>query len=180
MDTVVPPAKKNNTWLICSIAAVVLIGLITLVCISVNSPTSLSPKRTVSVADYREHIEKIINNQLMNTDNNLRKMVEDAHLTVTVTQAYVSDCRILTKDGSKNAGSLNGKNVRSVSMKITTRWDGNIHKNGKTIIGLTMENIGGKIQITESKIIYTDALVNIADPKFWYNVGFAIGTLIFI
>ena len=106
-------------------------------------------------------------------------MVEEAHLTVTVKDAYVSDCQIVTKDGSQNAGNLKGKNVRMISMKITTRWDGIIHSNGKTIIGITLENVGGKIQVTESKIVASNAIINTHDPKFWYALGYSIGTVLF-
>ena len=134
---------------------------------------------TVTISEYQEHIEQKINKQLGDSRHELRKMVENAHLTVNVTNAYVSRCAAETKDGSNDAGGYSGKNIRKVSMNITTRWDGLLHKGGETIVGIELENVNGNVQITKAAIIKSDALININDPKFWYNVGFTLGMMIF-
>ena len=134
---------------------------------------------TVTLSEYQEHIEQKINKQLGDSEHKLRKMVENAHLTVNVTNAYVSRCAAETKDGSNDAGGYGGKNIRKVTMNITTRWDGLLHKGGETIVGIELENVNGNVQITKAAIIKSDALININDPKFWYAIGYSLGMMIF-
>ena len=45
-------------------------------------------------------------------------------------------------------------------------------------MGILFEDVNGKIEVTKAQIIATDAMVNMEDPDFWYNVGFGIGTLL--
>ena len=126
---------------------------------------------------YREKMERELNETLSQQDNSVTKKVEAAHGTVTVKQAYVSDLVIKTKDGSNIAGK-HGENIRNIGCSVTTRWDGVFHKNGTTVVRITWENINGQFQVTSAKIIHTDALVNMEDPNFWYEVGGMIGLLL--
>ena len=123
-----------------------------------------------TVAEYGEELEWRINNELASSRNDLRRRVENAHVTVTVRSAYVSDLRITTKDGSNTAGA-DGKNIRRIYLEITTRWDGFIHKNGCTVLGMEYENVNGKMKPTDVRIIRTDALVNTEDPEFWGEIA---------
>ena len=82
------------------------------------------------------------------------------------------------EDGSANVG-VEGNNIRRINLEITTRWDGMIHKNGYTVIGIEIENINGEGKVTSAGITRTDALINTEDPKFWYEVGAAAALLLF-
>ena len=132
----------------------------------------------MTVAEFREQAEQEINKALSSPSHDLRKYVENAHKTVTVHTAYVSDLQITTKDGGNNAG-VEGKNIRRIHLEITTRWNGMIHKNGYTVVGVDLENINGEGKVTNAGIIRTDALINTEDPKFWYEVGTAVALLLF-
>lgn len=130
-----------------------------------------------TVAEFRETAEKEINAALSSSDHDLRRRVENAHKTVTVHSAYVSDLRLTTKDGSSNAG-VDGNNIRRINLEITTRWDGIFHKNGYTVIGIEIENISGEWKVTSAGITRTDAMINTEDPNFWYEVGAAAALLL--
>lgn len=130
-----------------------------------------------TVAEFREAAEKEFNAALASPDHDLRRRVENAHKTVNVHSAYVSDLRITTKDGSNNAG-VEGNNIRRINLEITTRWDGIFHKNGYTVIGIEIENISGEWKVTSAGITRTDAMINTEDPNFWYEVGAAAALLL--
>lgn len=162
---------SNGAWIFGIIAvllAVVILGIM----------ASGDDQPAITVAEFREQAEQEINKALSTSDHNMRKYVENAHKTVTVHTAYVSDLQITTKDGTNNAG-VGGKNIRRLHLEITTRWDGLIHKNGFTVIGTDLENINNEWKVTNSGIIKTDAIVNTEDPKFWYEVGAAAALLLF-
>ena len=167
--------KKNATlkkWLLGSAICIVLV-------VAIAFMSHLPGITTVTVTDYQNHIEQKVNRELQSSSNRLKTLVEEAHVSVSVTKAYVSKCCAETKDGSNDAGNLDGKNIRKVYMEITTIWDGLIHKNGRTIIGIELEDVNGEVQLTKADFVKSDALINIYDRKFWYNVGVALGTLIF-
>ncbi len=126
-----------------------------------------------TIAEFQESFEHEVNSALESPSHELRRRIEKAHASVSVHTAYISGCRITTKDGSHNAG-VDGSNIRRIDLEITTRWDGIIHKNGYTVIGITIENIKGEAQMTDAKIISTNALVNMEDPEFWLDVGSAV------
>ena len=130
-----------------------------------------------TVADFRNDTEQKINRELCKKNNPINQLVEAAHLTVTVTEAYVSDVRASTKDGSNLAGR-NGSNIKNAKIYITTRWDGNIHKNGKTVVELSYERVRDEWKVMDAKIVETDALVTTTDPDFWYKVGVGIAILL--
>ena len=160
---------------------VIVIIIILAIVVGVTSVAILmySQNNRYTVNWCREKMEKELNEKLSQSDNPIVKKVEAAHGTVDVTQAYVSDLSITTKDGSDIAGE-HGENIRNISCIITTRWDGYIHKNGTTVVRITWENINGKLQVTNAKIIRTDALINMEDPAFWYEVGGAIAWLLLL
>ena len=161
--------RKTIPWIIGIIATLTAIILLIFVIAGGGSMT---------VSEYREKAEQEINKALSSSSHDLRKYVENAHKTVTVHTAYVSDMQITTKDGSNNVG-VEGKNIRRIHLEITTRWDGMIHKNGFTVIGTDLENINNEWKVTNSEIVRTDAIVNTEDPKFWYKVGAAAALVLF-
>ena len=62
-------------------------------------------------------------------------------------------------------------------MNVTTIWDGIFHYNGKTILGITVEDTGDGLNPTGAKIVYTDAIVNVEDPKFWLKAAAVVITV---
>jgi|GEM_PF-1179389 len=162
---------SNGAWIfgiiavLTAITAVIIVGVL-------DGGTS-----EITVAEFREAAEKEFNAALSSSNHDLRRRVENAHKTVTVHSAYVSDLRIITKDGSNNAG-IEGNNIRRINLEITTRWDGILHKNGYTVVGIEIENISDKWKVTNAGIIRTDAVINTEDPNFWYEVGAAAALLL--
>ena len=135
--------------------------------------------KKVPVKEFSAKFERDINTALEYRGNAFRKYVEDSHGTVDVRYAYVSDLKVETKDGSDDAGT-DGQNIRRIRMEITAIWDGVIHKGGSTVIGIVLENVNGKFEVREPKIIRTDALINLRDSEFWFDTGWLIGALIAI
>ena len=161
--------RWSKAWifgLIAILAAVIVV--IVLVCVD---------NRGMSVADFLEQTEQKINRELSEPDHSFRLYVENAHKTVKVHTAYVSDLKVTTKDGSKHIGA-GGKNIRRIYVEITTRWDGMVHKNGYTVVGVDVENINGERKVTNARIVRSDAVVNTEDPKFWYRVGIIVAALL--
>ena len=130
-----------------------------------------------TVAEYSQRIEKELNVELADPGHQVRKYIEAAHGTVTVKSANVSAISVRTKDDSDNAGK-NGSNVREVKVTIITYWDGIFHKNGYTEFAINFDMSAKEPRVKEYDIVKTNAQINMADPKFWYSVGVAIGTLL--
>ena len=173
-NTAVNENTSNGAWIF-GIVSVILAVIVC--CMMIPEDEAKPTKREMTVSEFREAAEQEINKSLSTKEHDLRKFVENAHKTVTVHTAYVSDLQITTKDGSNTAG-VEGKNIRRIHLEITTRWDGMIHKNGYTVVGIDLENINGEGKVTNAGIIKTDALVNTEDPKFWYEVGAAAALLL--
>ena len=168
-------AKKSShgVWWILGI---ILIGVIAAFAWYGGSKPAAPSK--ITVAEYREKFEKKLNGELQDRSHPLRKLIEQAHVTVDVTQAYVSRIKIFTKDGA-DVAEIGGKNnIRRVDVEVSTLWDGVLHKNGKTVLSVTVEDVGGKFQATGHRIIRTDAMVNLEDPKFWVEAGALLGLLL--
>ena len=128
-----------------------------------------------SVDEYREKVEKALNEDLKSSSHPLRKRVEYAHGTVTVKSAYISDIKIITKNGKDRIRKES--DIRRVEMNVTNIWDGIFHYNGKTILGITVEDTGDGLNPTGAKIVYTDAIVNVEDPKFWLKAAAVVITV---
>ncbi|MCL2742377.1 MAG: hypothetical protein FWE67_00845 [Planctomycetaceae bacterium] len=129
--------------------------------------------RNTTTEAYRQTVIREINGYLQNESDERRRYIEFAHQTVTVTSATVTSCQIETLDGSNNAG-YEGKNVSRVTYEITAYWDGVFHKQGHSVLKIVSDVQNGK---STAKIIKTDAVVNIEDPNFWYEAGFAAGVI---
>ena len=150
--------KSNVIWWIVGLVAVAVVAGV--VGFGVSRPGGFRGN-AVTVAEYRERVENKLNGELQNGEHPLRKLVEQAHYSVEVKQAWVSGCKVVTRDGSDIAERGGKNNVRRVDVEISTMWDGKIHKGGKTVLSVTLENIAGKFQATEHKIVKTNALVNL-------------------
>ena len=167
---------KKSSHAVWWILGIILIGVVAAF-VWYGGSTLAAPSK-ITVAEYRENFEKKLNGELQDRSHPLRKLIEQAHVTVDVTQAYVSGIKIVTKDGTNVAEEGKRNNIRRVDIQISTRWDGVLHKNGKTVVNVTIEDVGGKFQATEHKIIKTDAVVNLEDPKFWMEAGALLGLLL--
>ena len=124
----------------------------------------------MTVEDVRHKIVDALNGELSNPSSKLRKRIEDAHVTVTVSHAYVLKCDVTTFDGSDKA-----KNISLVTVTIRFNWDGIVHQGGTTDLEVELTADG---KCVRSRIVRTDAMVNAEDPDFWYNVGYGIGELL--
>ena len=152
--------QTNGPWIFGIVSLIVMVILLVIGAMGGDSGE-------VTVAEFREAAEQQLNKDLATPGHGLRQYVENAHKTVTVHTAFVSDLKITTKDGSDNAG-VQGSNIRRIHLEITFRWDGIIHKNGYTVVGFEIENINGEGKVTSAGIVRSDALVNTEDPEFWF------------
>ena len=121
----------------------------------------------MTVEEVRHKIVDTFNEQLSSSTCPVRKRIEDAHGTVTVSHAYVLKCDVTTTDGSDKA-----KNISLVTVTIRFNWDGILHKGGTTDLEVDLTAEG---KCTRSRIVRTDAMVNMEDEDFWYDFGQVIG-----
>lgn len=124
-----------------------------------------------TVDQYKSDFVQKTNAELANPASGLRKYIEGAHLTVTVSKAYVKDCAISTVDGSDLVGN-DFSNLDEVSLTIRFYWDGIVERDGHTDLKLIYDVRAGKVKNAE--ICETTAKINITDPKFWFGVGEAL------
>ena len=124
----------------------------------------------MTVEEVRHKIVDTLNEELSSSTCPFRKRIEDAHGTVTVSHAYVLKCDVMTTDGSDKA-----KNISLVTVTIRFNWDGIVHKGGTTDLEVDLTADG---KCARSRIVRTDAMVNMEDEDFWYNVGYGIGALL--
>ena len=120
-----------------------------------------------TVDEYSQRLQYKLNNDLSNSNHSFRRYVEDVHVTVDAKSAYVSNLRVITKDGSQDAGD-NGSNVREIQADIVIRWDGIFHKDGETVLSIVWDASSGSPQVSSAKITKTDAVVDVTDPGFWF------------
>ena len=170
---------KNNKFTTFIIGGIVAVFIIWGACSLFSSPSAkaLSEEKIITVQEYSEAVQRNINTALSNPNHGVRKRIESAHGTVTTTSAYVSKIQVLTKNGSNNAGK-DGSNVREVNMNIMVRWDGVFHKNGYTEFYISLDTASTQVHVNEAKIVKTNALINMEDPNFWFEVGTGIGLLL--
>lgn len=124
-----------------------------------------------TVDQFKDYFVQKTNAELANPESGLRKYIQDAHLTVTVSKAYVKDCAVTTIDGSDRVGN-DFSNLDEVSLTIRFYWDGIVERDGHTDLKLAYDVRAGKVKTAE--IGETTAKINITDPKFWFGVGEAL------
>ena len=83
--------------------------------------------KSETVDDVRREIVASINTELSNQSSPIRKRIEDAHITVTVSNAYVLKCDITTIDGSAKVGT-DRANISLVTVIVRFNWDGIFQK----------------------------------------------------
>lgn len=132
-------------------------------------PALVAPPRTVD--DFRSEFIARTDAGLASPGHAVRKYVEKAHVSVTVSEAHVKTCCVTTVDGSNLAGE-DDSNISEVRMVVHCSWDGKVHKGGHTDVEITLDKRMGKV--TNTRIVDTDALVNTEDPDFWITVGAAL------
>ena len=131
------------------------------------------PPPIYTVSQFENSFRNIMDSELSDPSHSIRKRIESAHATVDVNSAEVSYIKCLTFDGTNDAGGKEGRKIKNVRMRITTRWDGIFHKNGKTVLEVVLHRDSSNSEFTlqRGEIIESDAVVNIEDPEFWYKVG---------
>ena len=167
--------KTNNNskklFIICGIIAIIIISAI-LIYTANQREIILMNQETVE--DWCAKTRKELNKELSNTDSTLRKRIEDAHLTVTVTMAEIKSLVATTLDGTNN--SDNGENISSCTVIIEFRWDGVFQQGGYTILEMIFDVQNKKV--IKSNIVDTNAVINFEDPTFWFNAGWIIGSFL--
>lgn len=134
-----------------------------------HGPISIRESQTVD--QFKNDFVQKTNAELANPESGLRKYIEDAHLTVTVSKAYVKDCAVTTVDGSNLIGN-DFSNLDEVSLTIRFYWDGIVERDGHTDLKLIYDVRAEKVKNAE--IGETTAKINVTDPKFWFGVGEAL------
>lgn len=117
---------------------------------------------------FRDCFVQKTNDELADSQSNLRKYIEDAHLTVAVTKAYVKQCKVSTVDGSNLVG-CDGSNVDEIELEIRFFWDGVIQKDGHTDLRIVLDYRANKVLSAE--FLDSNALLNTEDPEFWIGLG---------
>lgn len=149
----------------------VAIGMVSY-CVLQNS--KLSSEHIVeqqTVDQFKDYFVQKTNAELANPESGLRKYIENAHLTVSVSKAYVKDCAVTTIDGSDLVG-VDFSNLDEISLTIRFYWDGIVDRDGHTDLKLTYDVRAEKVENAE--IGETTAKIDITDPKFWFGVGEAL------
>ena len=169
-------SKSKNKKVIIGIC--ITVALLLILCIvGVATASSKPAEKVFTVKDFRVRVEHELNEELKSPNHPIRKRTENAHVTVDVRMAYVSDIQVVTKDGSNNVGKV-GENIRRMSIDITTIWDGFFRKDGKTVFHIEWQNVNGEFKVTQDKIAQTDAIYNAEDPESCWDLGFNIGLLL--
>lgn len=168
-------SKRSSKGILIAVTAFVFvaIGMVSYCILQKGDPqygqTSMCEPQTVD--QFKNDFVQKTNAELANPESGLRKYIQDAHLTVTVSKAYVKDCAVTTIDGSGLVG--NGlSNLDEVSLTIRFYWDGIVERDGHTDLKLTYDVRAEKVKNAE--IGETTAKINITDPKFWFGVGEAL------
>lgn len=155
-----------------------IIGVISAICIvsSICGYFILGPLLVggESVDQFRSRLIASENQYLTRPDNKVCQKIADAHVTVTVTSATVSACRVYTVDGSNKAGK-NDSNISEIDIVYTVNWHGIIQKNGFTEFELDYDYINKKVK--DAKYLRSNALINL-DTVDWFGVGEELGALI--
>lgn len=159
---------------LCIFSSLFILGLI-MISFLKNDPKSEN-KITINetVEQWCAKTRKQLNEELSHSDSNLRKRIEDAHLTVTVTMAEIKSLVATTLDGTDN--SDNGENISSCTIIIEFRWDGFFQQGGYSILEMIYDVHNKKV--IKSNIIETNAAINFEDPTFWFNAGWIIGSFL--
>ncbi len=176
------PPKRNRSGLFIGLGiavGLVLCGIIVAAAIiwqkgrvGDDGPTVVEHKvRTID--DVRAELKRDLEQELSSSSlgQKLKKRIENAHITVTVTSTKVVRVDVATIDGSELAGE-NDKNVKSKSALIRFNWQGIVDP-GYTDLLITHDVVNDR---WDSKIDYTTAIFNTEDPDFWWDVGVLIGT----
>ena len=168
-------ANKDNTpWLIAGIiGAIVVLVVLFFVCkMGMEGKETLFHRQTVD--EWCAKAREELNRELAKPDCPVRRRIENAHLTVDVRYAKIISLTAQTLDGTNY--SNDGKNIASYNAKVEFTWDGVFQKGGYSILEIMYDIQNDKLLKTD--ISQTNAMFNIEDPNFWFDVGWGIGALL--
>lgn len=164
------PAKHSTLFKLLYLG----IGLAILIWAANSRNGSGGVSQSETVQQFRDQLIAQQNQWLAQSDNPIRKKIENAHMTVTAKGASVSSCSVQTIDGTENAGK-NGSNVSEIDIIYTVTWDGWFQKDGYTEFEVDYDNQNRMVKNT--KYLRSSALFN-ADTINWVEVGFFVGQAI--
>lgn len=165
-----PKNSRKAAWLALGILG--LIGaLIICILVATGGPD------TQSVQDYELQQRNLINKSLSSTSrDDDKKMIETIHgPTVTYKDAVVKSVKAVTFDGS-NIAEKNGGNVSVLKFVVNYRWTSLTQNMGYTDVLYVFDV--QRNAITTARVLDTNALINLADERWWFDVGYAIGALL--
>ncbi len=168
------PKTTNDSkklFIICGITTIIILSGILLF---VVNQRKIILKNKETVEDWCAKTRRQINQELLSEDSAVIKRIEDAHFSITVTKAEVKSIYATTIDGTTD--SQNGNNIRSCTVEIEFTWDGVFQEGGYSILEIIIDIQNNKV--IKSKITETNAIINLEDPKFWFNVGWTIGSFL--
>lgn len=166
--------RINTPWLIAGIfGTAVVLGIIFFAYRwgMTNNETAIHRQ---TVDEWCAQTTMEMNQELAIPNCPMRKRIEDAHVSVNVLYAKIISLTARTLDGTKY--SDDGRNIAAFKAKIEFTWDGVIQKGGYTI--LEIEYDVQNDSMIKSEITQTNAVINLEDPDFWFDVGRSIGPLL--
>lgn len=152
----------------CIIGAAV-VGIVVLICSVGDSERTVDQYKRDQIAEFNAKVSTWINDR-----NPIVQNVEQRHGTVTVKNVQVVSYDIQTVDHG-NIVYGEGENVAQHELILRFWWDGIFHTNGHTDIGFIFDKDGNLLKRWTAE---TDAMIDFEDPDLWYEIGFALGTLL--
>lgn len=133
-----------------------------------------------SIATTEQQLLVDLNNGVSNLNHPDVKVIESWHLMVTAKKAQVNKVSITTLNGKDDTGK-NGSNIKTIYYELEIWWDGWVHKNRKTVVGILCSHN----ELIDFNLIYTDAPItrspkNIEVFKDGFHLGKAIAPFPFL
>ena len=171
--------KRTGLFVGIGVAAVAVLCITVIGAMALVSPDGKSSgviwQKERKISDCRDEAIQSVNRELSEPNSKIKKWVENAHKTVTVTSTEIVRCDVKTFDGTENAGK-DDSNIDTITMLIRFRWDGIFDKGGYTDLQLVCDVQNKRL---ESKMVYTTAAIKNDEDWFnlWYGVGYLFGGL---
>lgn len=168
--------KTNKTmykWIIgLSVALIVALG-IWLSCSGDIKEEGKSP------AEVEEELMVECNANLADPNSSdfqaVKRLIENLHVTVTVTSLRCTACRITLREGREKVHDIDS-DVGNISLVVVSTWDGWVDKGGTTTLQLDFNKITNEAKMS---VLHTTALVTLTEENIEaFMKGFVQGYMI--
>lgn len=165
--------KAMYMWIIGLCVALVITLVVWLSC----SEGGLATGKTQ--AEVEEELMVECNTDLANPNSSdyqaVKKLIENLHVTVTVTSLRCTACRITLREGKEKVHDI-GSDVERISLVVVSTWDGWVDKGGTTALQLDFNQITNEAKMS---VLHTTALVTLTSENIEaFMKGFVQGFLI--